>query len=196
MTEPLSQLLQRCSRREPDALQTLVARLGPAGRSLAIALLGDEHAAEDAVQAAFIVMLDRLGQLREPQALAAWFRQIVRSQAMRILRRRSESLSPTAGHDQPDRAAGPDESAQSRELQVLMREAVRRLPPANQQAAEMFYFDQRSLSQIAGSLGVPAGTVKRRLHDARQRLRDMLLGYVNDGTLPGPPAGPPWQLPL
>ena len=51
----------------------------------------------------------------------------------------------------------------------------------------MFYLDDMKCSQIAERLGVPQGTVKRRLHDARERLRAMLLGYVMEGEPPEAP---------
>ncbi len=55
------------------------------------------------------------------------------------------------------------------------------------QAAELFYFEDFSLARIARQLGVPQGTVKRRLHDVRAQLRNLLLGYMVEPEPPEPP---------
>ena len=49
--------------------------------------------------------------------------------------------------------------------------------------------------QIARRLGVPEGTVKRRLHDVREQLRNLLLGHIIDPEDAAKPAKPP-DLPL
>jgi DNA-directed RNA polymerase specialized sigma24 family protein len=45
---------------------------------------------------------------------------------------------------------------------------------------EMFYLDCQNCSDIAAKLNVPAGTVKRRLHDSRQKLRRKLQPYIEE----------------
>jgi RNA polymerase sigma-70 factor (ECF subfamily) len=53
---------------------------------------------------------------------------------------------------------------------------VSRLPPAGREAVELYYLEGRSIPQVARDLRLPPGTVKRRLHDARRRLADILIG--------------------
>lgn len=196
MSELLSELLERCRRGDQVAVRVLVGRFSLSAQSLAAAVLKDEHLAEDAVQAGFVTALARLGQLKDAKAFPGWFRQIVRTAAHRILRRRRE---PAAGSmsEAPASDAGPDARAQTAELRSMVREALKRLPPAGHEAAELFYFAQRSQAEIAELLRVPEGTVKRRLHDARRQLRNMLLGYISDERPPEKPEAPPeWNLPL
>lgn len=94
-------------------------RCGPAARDLAAAILKDRHLAEDAVQAAFVAALGKLGQLHEAEAFPAWLRQIVRTQAHRILRKRQERceevVEPVANE------APPEEHLQQRERQEPAR---------------------------------------------------------------------------
>jgi RNA polymerase sigma-70 factor (ECF subfamily) len=61
-----------------------------------------------------------------------------------------------------------------------VREALARLPEKGRVAVHLFYVEGRPVSEIAATLEVPEGTVKRRLHDARARLRDLLLGAVGE----------------
>ena len=84
MAELLNELLARCRRGDGQAVRTLVQRFGDSVRALARALLDDEHLAEDAVQAALLTAVQRLDQLRQPEAFAGWLRQIVRTEARHL----------------------------------------------------------------------------------------------------------------
>ncbi len=187
MAETMADLLQRCRTGDESAVRLLVERFAPAARDLAVAILNDRHLAEDAVQAALVTALGRLDQLRQPDAFAAWLRQIVRTQAHRILRKRQEQVQDLLD-DRPAAGACPQEALQRRERQEMVRRALARVSDVGRQAAELYYFEDFSLAQIAQRLGVPQGTVKRRLHDVPAQLRNLLLGYI---TEPEPPPQPP-----
>ena len=60
-------------------------------------------------------------------------------------------------------------------MRVFVRDALARLPQAGRETAERFYLREHTLREIADELDLPLGTVKRRLHDARHRLRDLLI---------------------
>ena len=62
-----------------------------------------------------------------------------------------------------------------------LKAALAELKPLDRQALEAFYLRGRSLKQIAREFAVPTGTVKRRLHVARLRLKEVLEGI--DPTL-------------
>jgi len=189
----MDDLLERCRRGDEDAVRVLVERFGPAARDLAAAILKDRHLAEDAVQAAFVAALARLGQLREAEAFAAWLRQIVRTQAHRILRKRQERCEEVA--EPVASEAPPEEHLQQRERQELVRRTLMQVSQKGRETAELYYFEEYSVMQIARRLGVPEGTVKRRLHDVREQLRSLLLGHIIDPEDAAKPAGPP-DLPL
>lgn len=192
MTELLAELLERCRTGDPEAIATLVRRFQPWTLDLARALLNDPHLAEDAVQAAFVRALDRLPDLRDPSAFPGWLRQIVRTECHRIARRRTEhgaSRQADAPADQPS----PAEQAEAHERCRLVHQALAMLPPASREAAELYYLDELDCAEVAERLAVPTGTVKRRLHDARARLRQMLVDYVKPGSDRKPPSD---QIPL
>jgi RNA polymerase sigma-70 factor (ECF subfamily) len=169
--ELLSELLDRCRRDERPAVERLVQRFHGYALSLARALVADPQRAEDVVQESMLIMLTRLSDVREPQAFAGWLRQIVRSQANRLARDRA-TAEMTGEPVDPHRS--PLDRAQLDELRRLVRAAIAGLPPAGQQTARLFYLDELDQSQIARRLDVPLGTVKRRLHDARAKLRELL----------------------
>jgi len=177
MADTLDQLLARCQRGDNDAVATLVKRFSNHVLDLATALLQDEHLAEDAMQAAFVTALTRLDQLRTPAAFPGWLRQIVRTEANRILRMRRESVDETAD-THVSAEPSPPEHAELAERARQVRDAIAALPPAARDAAQLFYLYEMKCDQVADQLGIPQGTVKRRLHDARKRLQSMLLGLV------------------
>ena len=177
MTELLHELLARCRRGDEDAVETLVSRFRNYAYDLAKAIVEDDHLAEDAVQEAFMAAISRLQDLRDPDAFPGWFRQVVRTQANRVARRRREST----GVDTTERSSGdlsPASHLEKRELRELVRQALAALPEKSRETAALFYLEERHHLEVAELLRVPPGTVKRRLHDARQRLRDILLGYM------------------
>jgi len=175
--ESLPELLGGCRAGDEAAIAELVRRFQTWGIDLARALVDDAGLAEDVVQEAFVTALQQLDRLREPMAFPGWFRQIVRTHANRVTRKRREVAVADMEGAVREECSAPDALAQE-ELRECVRDAVRNLPAAGRATAELFYLDERSCGEVADLLGVPTGTVKRRLHDARKRLRDMLLGYV------------------
>jgi RNA polymerase sigma factor (sigma-70 family) len=174
MAELLDELLARCGEGDRDAIATLVRRFRSFAMTFALRLTGDHHLAEDAVQEAFVVALNRLRDLREPAAFPGWLRQIVRTHALRA--RRRHDAAPEAPRERAAAVAAPD--AESDERRRIVTEAVAALPPRARETAALYYLYALDHRQVADLLGVPAGTVKRRLHDARRHLRDGLSGHL------------------
>jgi RNA polymerase sigma-70 factor (ECF subfamily) len=75
---------------------------------------------------------------------------------------------------------GPLDRLISRERAQRLWEALGRLKSLDREALDAFYIRGHSLLEIAATLGVPLGTVKRRLHTARKRLRVELEATVSD----------------
>ena len=175
----LRDLLKMCERGDGEAVTELIRRFRPWALDFATAIIDDRDLAEDAVQEAFIAAIQRLPDLREPDAFPGWFRQIIRTQAGRISRGRREL--PAEWNDVvPASESTPQERLQDEELRAVVRKALSSLPGPGRDTAELFYLEEMSCASISDRLGVPEGTVKRRLYDARARLRDMLFGYIRD----------------
>jgi len=183
MAELLDELLARCRRGDDDAVAVLVKRFANYVLDLATALLQDEHLAEDAMQAAFVTALTRLDQLRTPAAFPGWLRQIVRTEANRILRARRENVTETRD-DRVSAEPRPPEHTLMQERRQQVRDTIAALPPAARAAVQLFYLHEMKCDQVADRLRIPQGTVRRRLHDARKRLHAMLLGQIAPETQP------------
>ena len=72
--------------------------------------------------------------------------------------------------------AGPPEELERAEARAALHAGLRRLKAADRQTLEAFYLRGESLKQMSRTSGAPIGTVKRRLHVARLRLKAVLEG--------------------
>jgi len=173
MSNSMYELLEECKRGEVDSFAVIVGRFRKWAHDLAWSILRDEHLAEDAVQASFLKAYSRLVELRDLEAFPGWLRQIIRSEACGMARlRRRRLVENRLGCSREE--ASPFERAEQEELCRRVRRALQTLSPVNRKTAELFYLNEQDCEQIARTLRVPPGTVRRRLHDVRRKLRDML----------------------
>lgn len=171
------------------AFGELVNRFYDAAFHWAYAVLQDKHQAQDAVQDAFVVAFQSLEQLREPLAFAGWLRQIVVSQAYRLVRSQAADVSSIeTAPDLPTVEPGPAALLEEVELKEKVMTAVQALPEKEQIVTQLFYLNGYSQHEIARLLGLPLTTVKKRLQYARQNLKGIMNSMVDTFT---PPAGPP-----
>ena len=161
-----------------QAFERLVRRFGPMARAVAHEKLRDRQLAEDAVQEAFAEAYAQLGRLREIEAFPGWFKTIVARKCYRMLRglRRNAALCERA---RPEEApCGVEDEVVEREARRSVREAVDSLMPNLRMAVKLFYEEGYSLQEISGFLGTSVPALKKRLHDARRKLKDALI--LND----------------
>ena len=178
----MQELLAKCKAGETGAIEAFVIQVYPWALRYANSMLRDQHLAEDATQEALIIAITRLDDLREDAALYSWLRQIIRTKVNRILRKRIELPLQGTGL-LPSAAPGPQTEAEARGLRELVKKSLALLPDKGRVAIELFYLDERSIAEVSRHLGIPVGTVKRRLHDARQRLKGI---FSNNGLVPEP----------
>jgi RNA polymerase sigma-70 factor (ECF subfamily) len=128
------------------------------------------------VQEVFLHALRKIQQLREPACFGAWLQRItVRVSINRATRRPPLPTATTEVLERgDDREATPLEGLMKTEQRDIVRTAVARLRPLDRDVLVAFYLKGKSLAEIADEFGVPIGTVKRRLHVARNRLQTSL----------------------
>lgn len=120
-----------------------------------------------------------LGRLDDPAAFPAWAYRIVTNKAADWVRRQQRRRTVESEVDvdvqvTPANIASPDDSSNG------VREAIRTLPVDQRVVISMFYLEEQSIAEIAAALEIPAGTVKSRLHTAREQLRLILERTNND----------------
>jgi RNA polymerase sigma-70 factor (ECF subfamily) len=132
---------------------------------LAFMLLRDVEDAKDAAQDAYATAWRRLRQLQDPTAFAPWLKSIVASECSR--RRRQRVLLP---EDQAP-PASVEADGDRLDYQSLIAAALDGLPAGERHVTVLFYFLGYSQPQIAKLLRLKPGTVGKRLHSARLRIR-------------------------
>jgi RNA polymerase sigma-70 factor (ECF subfamily) len=157
---------------DASAFEALVeARVGPMTRT-AMAILGREDEARDAVQDALITAWRELAALRDPAAFDAWLTRILVNRCRRGLRRlglrRVREIPVDAMAATAEPAAG-DPTGGVGEREALER-AFDRLSVDERTLLVLHHLEGRSVASIAEVLGVPAGTAKSRLFGARRAL--------------------------
>ncbi|HZO73843.1 MAG TPA: sigma-70 family RNA polymerase sigma factor [Ktedonobacteraceae bacterium] len=166
-----------------DAFSHIVQRFQGMAYASAYTMLEDAHLAEDATQEAFIEAYLNLSNLREPAAFPGWFRRIVFKQGDRLTRGKhlpTVPFEPTSIFDIPLDDLDPALLVESRELRDAVRSVVDALPERERIVTLLFYGSGYTLKDIADYLEVPLSTVKKRLFDARKRLKVLLLDSVRD----------------
>jgi RNA polymerase sigma-70 factor, ECF subfamily len=142
---------------------------------LAMSILREHAAAEDAAQEAFVRIWKALPGFDGRAALGTWIYAISRNTCLMELRRRRPTVSlddpdsTDAQHAESSIASGP---AADPERDNLLR-LLAQLPRNQQEAVRLFYMEDRSYEAVAESLGMPLGTVKNLLHRARKRLAEL-----------------------
>lgn len=151
----------------------------------ALAITNDRSIAEEILQDTFLRAFKHLERVHEGVSLSPWLYRIAVNLAYDWTVKHKRWLA-TLNHI-IDRwviptASLPERSAEERELQELLYEAINRLEFKQRAALVLFYLQDFSLLEIAEIMECPVGTVKSRLHYARENLRRELLA---DKRLPG-----------
>ncbi|MFF5054696.1 RNA polymerase sigma factor [Micromonospora sp. NPDC000663] len=172
MTHSDADLVVLAQAGDAGALGVLLARHEAGMRAVALSLLGYGPDAEDAVQDAMVVAVRRIGEVRDPAAVAPWLRTIVRNNARMTLRGpRPVPVAEPEWFTPPSTTPTPEEALDRTALRDWVWHAVGQLSESDRLVTLLRYFsDASSYEQIAAVCGVPVGTVRSRLSHARRAL--------------------------
>jgi RNA polymerase sigma-70 factor (ECF subfamily) len=183
-----AELLLRAGRGDEAAFLLLYERHRTPVFRFACRVLGSAQQAEDVTQECFLEVLRRPGAFRAERAsLRTYLCAIARHLALKQLRRRGQE---TLVDDPPEDPAGGGRAAAGRdplsrvieaEAAEAVRMAVEALPPLQREAVVLFEYQEMSLADVAAVCDTDVGTVKSRLHRARERLRRTLTPLLAGG---------------
>ena len=169
-------LVLQCQDGDDNALETLIERWQPRLSRLAWRLTGEREAARDIVQDTWLAIVRGLRRLDDPARFRTWAYRIVSNKCADWTRRRV--VQRNAAQDMQAKAvraldsrSNDDDSADD---VVQMRDALARLPDDQRAILALHYLEGMGVAQMARALDVPQGTVKSRLHHARNSLRQTL----------------------
>jgi len=142
--------------------------------------LPDADRALDVMQDVWLTLFRRLAGLRAPEAFRVWLYQVAHDRVVDAVRRdrRREELFEPLGPERngvADDGPGPD-----LERAEFVHHALGLLSPDHREVLLLRFLEDLSLQEIAEALRLSVGTVKSRLHYARQALRREMGGLVHD----------------
>jgi len=163
--------IERACAGDATAFRRLVERYGDRAYGLALRMLGSPEEAEEAAQDALVRAWRALPRFRGDSRFSTWLYRIVvrraldRSASLKTRRAREAPLEET----ELEARASPalPGSGASRRLDRLLGS----LPDVQRAAVVLYYYEDRSVEEVARTLGLPPGTVKTHLHRARALLR-------------------------
>ena len=169
-------LVLRAQDRDGAAMAELVTRWNGRLVGFAIGLTGDEAAARDAVQGAWLAAARDIGRLRDPARFAAWMCRVVANRCADRARRESRRhrTEEATARESVERSVNPADAAGDGDETERVRRAIRLLGAAQREILGLHHGAGLAVAEIASMLGVPEGTVKSRLHAARSELRAIL----------------------
>ena len=135
-------------------------------------------------QEVFIRAWRKLNQLREPERFPAWLKQVaVRMSINHVLRKKSEASLENGEFAavEEQRVASPLTNLMQSETAHEVWDCLEKLREMDRQTLVAFYFEGRSLRQMSDLFDSPVGTIKRRLHTARNRLKTELAESCHAG---------------
>jgi RNA polymerase sigma factor (sigma-70 family) len=169
------QLLGRfLERRDTDAFDALLRRHGPMVWGTVRRVLRDAHDAEDAFQATFLVLARNAATIRKRASLASWLHGVARRLAVRVRQARLAAARRAADRPPPPPAGGPAEVLTWREALAVLDEELHGLPERFRAPLVLFHLEGQTQQEAARHLGWAVGTLRRRLEQGRQRLRQRL----------------------
>lgn len=173
-------LAQRIRAGDREAVGELYDRYAALALALAVRVVTDRSAAEDAVHDAFVAVWQQIDRFDPSRGnLRGWLLTVVRNRAIDRIRATPPTMDVTAADEQSllRTSSNPTwELTIAHISAVELRSVLATLPPEQREAIELAYFGGRTYREIARLTGVPEGTASGRLRLGLAKLRDALQG--------------------
>jgi RNA polymerase sigma-70 factor (ECF subfamily) len=168
------QLLEQfLARQDESAFTALVQRHGPAVLSLCRSLLHHLQDAEDVFQATFLVLARKAGSIRKRESLGSWLYGVAHRLACKAKARAARHGGRELTAAEETEAPAVDDMTW-RELRLVLHEELSRLPEKYRSPLLLCYWEGKTQEEAAVQLGWSKGTLKERVHRARELLRGRL----------------------
>lgn len=182
-------LVRQCQKGDLTAFEPLVVKYQDRIYNLCWRLCGDRQAAEDLTQEAFLKAFQSLETFRGASGFFTWLYRIATNLALSYRRCERRQMNVGTGaewNEMPSQAARlhravreaddqPDVTVERDEVRRIVWQAVQELDDEHRSVVVLRDMEGLDYAEVAEVLGMPAGTVKSRLHRARMAIREKLL---------------------
>lgn len=186
MIEPdradVPELVARCQQGDRLAFDELVRQEQQRVCRLAYRILGSSGELDDVVQEVFMAIYRRLGTYRGEALFSTWVTRIAVNVCRRALRRRRFSrllFGPDLEREDGGRPSPLTVLEKEEEVRALTG-AVAGLPEKLRLAVILRYYEELPCEEVAAALGCKIGTVRSRLFNARQQLKERMLAWEQE----------------
>lgn len=170
--EQLELLVLRCQVGDNPAFEELFDQFQPRLKYFVRRLNNTDRDVEDILQDVWLAVLKKIHQLREPKSFSVWIYRIARNKVLGKFRKKEkfvplweEELATEPATEQSDFAA---ENAEK------VHDALNDIQPQHREVLTLRFIEEMTYQAIAEIIGCSIGTVKSRIHYAKQSLRKQL----------------------
>lgn len=170
-------LVQQCRQGNRAACEQLVLRYEKPVFNAALRMLRNVEDARDVAQTTFLKAFEHLADYDATRKFYSWLYRIAVNESLDALGAR-KSFEPISG-EEADETPGPEQSAEGEQLSRAIEEALMQIKPEHRAVIVLRHFQHLSYQDMGDILMLPEKTVKSRLYEARQLLRENLLQRGN-----------------
>jgi len=173
MSQPVQEevaLVNGLIARDPTSVAQLFDQYHDLARGTAIRVLGSPTDADDLVQESFLIVIDKVGELRKPEALGNFIVSVVVRLARNELRKRAVRRFVQLGESHPIVLREDADPAEREQIEAIYR-VLDRLDANNRILFVLRYVEGWELTDLAHAQNCSLATVKRRLTKANKRFR-------------------------
>ena len=178
-------LVLRCQEGDDKAFGELINRWQQKLWRHAHRMTGRSDVAWDVLQESWLAAVKGIGRLKDPARFRVWIYRIVTNKStdwIRSQQRRRKHIQQNEEQVElaADQIQNTENSLEQKQDEVAqLRVALSKLPEDRRIVLQMHYLENLPIVEIAEILSIPTGTVKSRLHYARNMLRDSLTTKLN-----------------
>lgn len=173
-------LMRRIAAGETRAFEELYRLYHPRLTRFLINILRRPHLVEEALDDTMMVVWRRPGSFTGASKVSTWIFAIAYRTALKALSRLDEPQEDTGAERQPSADRDPEQAFGDRQVQKLLLDAMDRLSSDHRVVVDLTYYHEAGYREIAEIMNCPVGTVKTRMFHARQKLKDLLDGQIED----------------
>ena len=175
-----AELVSAARKGDGDAFSELVIRHQDRIYNLVMKFVRNATLAEDVVQRVFINAYQRVGDFKGDAAFTTWIYRIAFNESVSTMRYEGRRRGPSIYGDggglivEPEDAHDPSEGIEREDQRALLMKAMQLIEEEDRKLLLLRELEELPYDEIASILDIPVGTVRSRLHRARESLRAAL----------------------
>jgi RNA polymerase sigma factor (sigma-70 family) len=171
--------VKQAQRGNKEALLQLILDEKDAYYRLALAYMGQEHDAMDALEEMIVILYEKIGQLKKADMFYSWSRTILVNQCRAMLKKRNKLILIEDwgnGNGMEPATVEKSDPYEQRDRHIDIRSSLERINPDQREAIELKYFHDLDYESIASIMNVSVGTAKSRVFNGLKKLKEWYGG--------------------